>query len=132
MMNNCYFRVKVHQVDGGLKFEHPTLPGAQSGGWMFASDDEAPATAAAVVVPSKPPNESVLAVSDANTMIVRESKKYTMSEVAMHVTAEDCWFIHNGKVYDSTSFMSTHPGGADSILIVAGQDCTGKLWLKCP
>lgn len=39
MMNNCWFRCKVHPTrdDRGalaLTFEHPTMPGPQPGGWM--------------------------------------------------------------------------------------------------
>ena len=39
MANNCCFRVKIHTVvdsagNPKLKFEHPTLAGAQKGGWM--------------------------------------------------------------------------------------------------
>jgi len=36
MMNNCLFRIKVHQLaDGtGVWFEHPTMPGNEPGGWM--------------------------------------------------------------------------------------------------
>lgn len=43
MMNNCWFRCKVHPTrdDRGalaLTFEHPTMPGPQSGGWMVKGD----------------------------------------------------------------------------------------------
>jgi len=38
MMNNCLFRVQVHRVTlengAAVWFEHPTMPGAQPGGWM--------------------------------------------------------------------------------------------------
>lgn len=45
MMNNCWFRCKVHPTrdEAGafaLTFEHPTMPGTQPGGWMVK--DEAP------------------------------------------------------------------------------------------
>lgn len=43
MMNNCWFRCKVHPTldDRGalaLTFEHPTMPGPQPGGWMVKGD----------------------------------------------------------------------------------------------
>lgn len=41
-----------------------------------------------------------------------------------HDTRESAWFIHSGKVYDGTKFLKEHPGGAESILMVAGQDAT--------
>ena len=48
------------------------------------------------------------------------AKHYTLEEVAQHNSEESAWFVHEGKVYDATLYLSTHPGGADSILIVAG------------
>jgi cytochrome b involved in lipid metabolism len=37
---------------------------------------------------------------------------YTLSELAEHNTADDCWMAINGKVYDVTEYTSRHPGGA--------------------
>jgi len=36
MMNNCLFRVKVHELEdgSGVWFEHPTQPANEVGGWM--------------------------------------------------------------------------------------------------
>lgn len=47
-----------------------------------------------------------------------------MDEVAKHASEESCWFVHEGKVYDATTFLDEHPGGGDSILITAGMDAT--------
>ncbi len=47
-----------------------------------------------------------------------------MAEVQQHTSEESAWFVHEGKVYDATPFLAAHPGGADSILIVTGQDAT--------
>lgn len=47
---------------------------------------------------------------------------YTLSEVQQHVTADDCWLIAHGRVYDVTSFIECHPGGARAILRHAGTD----------
>ncbi|KAJ6783261.1 hypothetical protein PWT90_09772 [Aphanocladium album] len=46
------------------------------------------------------------------------------AEVARHNTADSCWVILYGKVYDVTSFLSEHPGGSKIILSLAGQDAT--------
>ncbi|KGQ12126.1 Cytochrome b2 [Beauveria bassiana D1-5] len=46
------------------------------------------------------------------------------AEVARHNTPESCWVILYGKVYDVTSFLSSHPGGSKIILALAGQDAT--------
>ena len=47
-----------------------------------------------------------------------------VSQVEAHDTRDSAWFIHDGKVYDGTKFLKEHPGGAESILMVAGQDAT--------
>ena len=46
---------------------------------------------------------------------------YAMAEVEKHASRESAWFVHSGHVYDATKFLADHPGGAESILIVAGQ-----------
>ena len=47
-----------------------------------------------------------------------------MEEVAKHRTEASCWFVHEGKVYDATTYLDDHPGGAESILLEAGSDAT--------
>jgi nitrate reductase (NAD(P)H) len=47
-----------------------------------------------------------------------------MAQVAQHNTEADCWIIVAGKVYDTTAFNKSHPGGGSSIFINAGTDTT--------
>lgn len=47
---------------------------------------------------------------------------YTVSAVATHKTKTDCWTIVNGSVYDVTSWISKHPGGAQAIVSLCGID----------
>nr|AAM27441.1 microsomal cytochrome b5 [Phaeodactylum tricornutum] len=55
-------------------------------------------------------------------------KEYTLDEISQHTTTESCWLIignaSNGgpKVYDVTKYLDDHPGGAEVMLDVAGQD----------
>ena len=46
--------------------------------------------------------------------------------VAKHNTAESCWVILYGKVYDVTEFLPSHPGGKKIILKLAGKDATDE------
>jgi cytochrome b involved in lipid metabolism len=42
--------------------------------------------------------------------------KISVSEIDKHATADDCWIVVNGKVYDLTTFAPEHPGGPDSMI----------------
>ncbi|XP_058089670.1 nitrate reductase [NADH] 2-like [Magnolia sinica] len=118
MMNNCWFRVKTnvckpHRGEIGLVFEHPTLPGNQSGGWMAHQKHMETAAEARSLKKS-------LSTPFMNTSV----KQFSMSEVKKHSSDSSAWIVVHGHVYDCTSFLKDHPGGTDSILINAGTDCT--------
>ena len=49
---------------------------------------------------------------------------YTAAQVAAHNTADDCWVIIAGVVYDSTAWLADHPGGKKIIMDLAGKDVT--------
>jgi cytochrome b involved in lipid metabolism len=46
----------------------------------------------------------------------------SVSEVAKHASAASCWVIINGKVYDMTTHINGHSGGAQEILSSCGKD----------
>jgi len=48
----------------------------------------------------------------------------TAAEVAKHNSANDCWMIIGGRVYNVTSTINSHPGGSRAILKYCGQDGT--------
>ena len=48
---------------------------------------------------------------------------FSVEEIKSHNTAEDCWSVITGDVYDLTNYISTHPG-ADTILLACGADGT--------
>ncbi|RAL38745.1 hypothetical protein DM860_013426 [Cuscuta australis] len=121
MMNNCWFRVKTNickarKGEIGIVFEHPTQPGNQPGGWMSkqmhleSSSDATPTL-----------KKSVSSPFFNNTAA---AKTFSMSEVKKHNTKHSAWVVVHGHVYDCTRFLNEHPGGSDSILIIAGTDCT--------
>ncbi|MGI9118235.1 MAG: cytochrome b5 domain-containing protein [Minisyncoccia bacterium] len=49
---------------------------------------------------------------------------YTMSDVSTHATSSSCWTAVNGSVYDVTSWVNQHPGGARAILGMCGKDAS--------
>lgn len=51
-----------------------------------------------------------------------ELKSYTLMEVSNHKDVSSCWTVVDGKVYDVTSWINLHPGGADNILSICGID----------
>lgn len=52
------------------------------------------------------------------------AKVFDYAEVSKHNTAESCWVILYGNVYDVTDFIPHHPGGSKIILQLAGTDAT--------
>ncbi|EJD01172.1 uncharacterized protein FOMMEDRAFT_135424 [Fomitiporia mediterranea MF3/22] len=44
--------------------------------------------------------------------------------VQKHNTRESCWVIIDGQVYDATSMLDTHPGGAAVLIKNSGKDAT--------
>jgi predicted heme/steroid binding protein len=54
-------------------------------------------------------------------------KEYTVAEVALHNKKNDLWLIVEGRVFDVTSVVSTHPGG-DAIMKYPGMDNTDTIF----
>jgi fatty acid desaturase/predicted heme/steroid binding protein len=61
-------------------------------------------------------------VSNASN-VSSQRKRFAWSEVHKHNSAEDCWVVVKGKVYDVTSWVPKHPGG-NQILNGAGREAT--------
>lgn len=53
------------------------------------------------------------------------TRRITMEEMKEHGATEECpWFVVDGEVYDGTGFLKDHPGGSESITLVAGEDAS--------
>lgn len=52
------------------------------------------------------------------------STTYTLADVQAHATPQSCWTVINGTVYDVTSWIGEHPGGARDIERLCGIDGT--------
>jgi cytochrome b involved in lipid metabolism len=57
-------------------------------------------------------------------MATEGKKLYTLSDVAVHNSSNDCWLIIGGKAYDVTKFLEEHPGGDEVLLSATGKDAT--------
>ncbi|MEY5023852.1 MAG: hypothetical protein RL569_765 [Actinomycetota bacterium] len=53
-----------------------------------------------------------------------QAGSFSAAEVAKHNSATNCWSVVNGKVYDLTSYVSSHPGGSSVIKAICGKDGT--------
>ncbi|CAE6358002.1 unnamed protein product [Rhizoctonia solani] len=132
MMNNWWFRIAIHRVEVEnrtiLRFEHPTLAGTASGGWMQRMKEAGQSITNPTFGPIRiGANESSTALSEPAEMISMKNpnvkRMITISELKAQ-PKEQPWFVVDGEVYDGTSYLADHPGGADSIILTAGQDAS--------
>jgi len=127
MGNNQVFRVKVHmdKTAAGehvFRFEHPTQPGQQTGGWMTKLAEKPVSAGFGKLIDLQGDAEPAAAAAPEPPK--GDKKTFTMAEVEKHNTEEDVWIVVNDKVYDCTDYLELHPGGIDSIIINAGEDAT--------
>lgn len=79
-----------------------------------ANTQAAPNAAAPTATATKPPTTSAPTTA----------ASYTLAQVATHNSSASCYSAINGNVYDLTSFISQHPGGAAAIKSLCGVDGT--------
>jgi cytochrome b involved in lipid metabolism len=65
------------------------------------------------------PTENENKIGIANT-----EATYTLADIAIHNTQADCWTLVFEKVYNITTYIRNHPGGASSISKICGKDGT--------
>lgn len=53
-----------------------------------------------------------------------EITEYTLVDVALHNTPDDCWIVVDGDVANITSFFGSHPGGDEALEQSCGKDAT--------
>lgn len=88
-----------------------------------------PATPSASSTPTVAPNATptpkptVASPTPSPTFSVRS---YTMEQVRQNNTAKSCWAVVDGDVYDLTTWINAHPGGAAPILFLCGTDATNS------
>lgn len=151
MCNNCLFRIRVHhRDDGSVWFEHPTQPGAETGGWMTEdagrfdpARESRAARGARGVAPKRPvaavftapqaPEVQVAKKEDVPGRLVKDrwasidawmKDGVPQSEVEKHNNDKCALIVVKDRVYDCTPYLEDHPGGASSILLLAGGEAT--------
>lgn len=99
-MNNAQYIVRPEMVTDGdtphIIFRHPVESGNGEGGWMKNSAE----------------NE----IAQAGQKTDVPSKQFTKEEIEKHSTEQDCWIVVNNCVYDATSVLPWHPGGAAAVM----------------
>ena len=83
-----------------------------------------PAPVSTPTVSAKP--SPTAAASASPTPEVTTASAYTMAKVKENNSATSCWSVINGKVYDLTKWINSHPGGASAIKGLCGTDGTSS------
>ena len=80
------------------------------------SDESSEASEGANESPSPEPEATEIAAG----------QTYTLADVALRSSAEECWVAIDGAVYDLTAWARSHPGGRAAILGLCGTDGTAE------
>ncbi len=130
MMNNPWFRVTICDEGDSLRFEHPTQPALQPGGWMERVKKAGGNLANGYWGESIGERDVAVPVAEVTREVsmVKEGLKnsITIEDLRKHDNKDSPWFVVNGEVYDGTKFLEGHPGGATSIVSAAGLDSTDE------
>lgn len=68
-------------------------------------------------------------VSNKTAQPTEPAQTISSEELKKHNSASDCWLAIEGKVYDVTSFITSHPGGI-AITLGCGKDATTLFRLR--
>lgn len=145
MMNSWWFRVALYKENSGqtLRFEHPTVPGNTNGGWMqrmneaganpryprLRENNLSTGPSSSFTTETTATSQRSQTDEDAKSVMINPDKVATIvtaSQFAEHADGESPspWFVVEGHVYDGTDFLTSHPGGEQSIRLAAGEDAT--------
>jgi nitrate reductase (NAD(P)H) len=128
-MNNPWFRVTITNEGDFLRFEHPTLPGYQAGGWMERVKKAGGNLTNGYWGESIGDQDIAAPTAEVSqiSMVQKDLKNsITIEDLRKHDNKDSPWFVVNGEVYDGTKFLEGHPGGATSIISAAGVDSTDE------
>lgn len=69
-------------------------------------------------------NDTVTDQTNSDPQVKSGRAEYSLSDIKLHSNKTSCWTAINGSVYDLTTWIPQHPGGAQAILSLCGQDGT--------
>eukprot|EP00177_Eucheuma_denticulatum_P002491 GFKZ01004477.1.p1 GENE.GFKZ01004477.1~~GFKZ01004477.1.p1 ORF type:complete len:896 (+),score=134.07 GFKZ01004477.1:187-2874(+) len=117
--NNTQFRLKLEIAHKNgveaIKFIHPVATADLKTGWMHTDKEEHV---------TREEEESIVETVSESSETGEDGMIFNEEEVAKHSSKDDCWIVVNGGVYDVSSYLIEHPGGAESILLNGGMDAT--------
>jgi len=76
------------------------------------------------------PAKSATVVTNTNANVIPKNNtisttpSYTLAEMSQHNNETSCWTVIDGKIYDITSYIYSHPAGVNKILQGCGVDAT--------
>ena len=77
-----------------------------------------------VVIPTPTPTPTPTPIPTPTPTPTPTKVGYTMDQVKANSTSASCWTVINNNVYNLTSWISSHPGGAGAIRGLCGVDGT--------
>ena len=124
-------RAKFFEPYGGTNYlylSRYTAP-AEAGIYNFVITARSKAAVTVAVGDKEIPGEVIRGAAPTPTVAPSPSASatpagYTMEQVKANNTATKCWSAIDGKVYDLTNWISSHPGGAGAITSLCGTDGT--------
>lgn len=90
------------------------------------ADDQAADPAPAEDTAAETPAEETPADATDDATGDTDDGSYTMAEVEQNASAESCWTVIDGEVYDVTEWIDQHPGGPERIQGLCGTDGTDQ------
>lgn len=112
-------------VLGGSAYAQLSSSPSVSSKEQSLSTTTAPATTPSLETPQVS-DEKTLPSTPVSEPVTSTPTGITMAEVAQHASAESCWSVVRGNVYDLTTWIAKHPGGKSSILRMCGTDATAS------
>lgn len=101
-----------------------------AGAWFFGMPEKPSGVTAPLLqddVSTLPPE---VPTDSATAPVAPVVQTFSMAEVSLHNTPEDCYAAIRGEIYNVTAWITAHPGGEKAILGLCGKDGTSAFEQK--